>query len=560
VAAAAAAAPRQAAVVRSVIIIIMAAAGTPHAMRTPRRARRRGGGRRCARRRCAPRRCCARRTGRGAYKRRPFIHVVVVARAAAPRPVVAPLIPRSTYIMSVLRARFVMYALTTGFTYINYVTWYGLITNGWIAFAARALDYNAAEIAMLMGSFAIGYVPVQIPGALISRVVGEHLMISANLAVQAAGCFAIPTVARWGAVPLSVCLGVMGLFQGCRVFANEAIDARWMPDGLERIWVSQMRSWIGQVCIAANMWLVPRLAGTRGWKAVPRLYGVLSAVMLVLWHGLAADRPSQWRGAGIVKLLPDERDLLAHIGTEKPAAAAAEPAAAAPTAVPDAERPALTISQLLSIPRVRGIFSVYVLEAICARPFGPFDPIYFMDRYGLTAVETGVRLAALNIVTTCSGLLVSSVESVLIRLRWKTLDIRRRCQTAAYVLEAAMLLLYAHMPTASGAIAVRVAMTVPGGLQGMGLHLCVREMGREDAGVFGAITNSTSRADGFLTPLLVTAIRARFGGSWLPCFYWAAVIQILSSVVYFRCASVRSARQLLAERDAHYDQARHSIM
>ena len=41
-------------------------------------------------------------------------------------------------------------------------------------------------------------------------------------------------------------------------------------------------------------------------------------------------------------------------------------------------------------------------------------------------------------------------------------------------------------------------------------------MGREDAGCFGAITNSVSRADGFFTPLLVTAIRARFGGSWRP--------------------------------------------
>ena len=35
-----------------------------------------------------------------------------------------------------------------------------------------------------------------------------------------------------------------------------------------------------------------------------------------------------------------------------------------------------------------------------ARAFGPFDPIYFMDRYGLTAVETGARLALLNAINT----------------------------------------------------------------------------------------------------------------------------------------------------------------
>ena len=56
----------------------------------------------------------------------------------------------------VLRARYIMYFLTTGFTYINYMTWYGLITNGWIAFAAAANSWTAQQQALLMGSFAIG--------------------------------------------------------------------------------------------------------------------------------------------------------------------------------------------------------------------------------------------------------------------------------------------------------------------------------------------------------------------------------------------------------------------
>ena len=82
---------------------------------------------------------------------------------------------------------------------------------------------------------------------------------------------------------------------------------------------------------------------------------------------------------------------------------------------------------------MRGIFSVFALEAICARPFGAFDTVYFMDRYGLSAVETGVRLAILNIVQTCSGLLMSSIESLMLTLQWKAIDIRKRCQTAAYL-------------------------------------------------------------------------------------------------------------------------------
>ena len=85
-----------------------------------------------------------------------------------------------------------------------------------------------------------------------------------------------------------------------------------------------------------------------------------------------------------------------------------------------------------------------------ARAFGPFDPIYFMDRYGLTAVETGARLALLNAINTfrhapklstlwilrsmtpfvapaggCSGLVMGSIETALISLNWRPIDIRR---------------------------------------------------------------------------------------------------------------------------------------
>lgn len=147
---------------------------------------------------------------------------------------------------------------------------------------------------------------------------------------------------------------------------------------------------------------------------------------------------------------------------------------------------------------------------------------------------------------------MSSLETALIKLNWSEIDIRRRCQTTAFVMEALLLLLYAHMKTATGAVAVRLLMILPGGLAGMGLSLSVREMGREDAGIFGAITNSVSRADGFLTPILVTAIRGRAGGSWMPTFYWAALVQFMSLILYRRSVSIRSCRQLLAKRDENY--------
>eukprot|EP01050_Picozoa_sp_SAG11_P027040 SAG11_NODE_6697_length_1264_cov_2.075536_1_plen_127_part_10 len=74
-----------------------------------------------------------------------------------------------------------------------------------------------------------------------------------------------------------------------------------------------------------EVWLVPKLATVRGWRSVPYLYGTLSAVMFVLWHSFAADRPLAWRDR-LVTMQPDERALLDGIG--KPEAAPQQAAAA----------------------------------------------------------------------------------------------------------------------------------------------------------------------------------------------------------------------------------------
>ena len=90
-------------------------------------------------------------------------------------------------------------------------------------------------MAALLGSFALGYVPVQIPASLIARKVGEKLVILINLVANGTLCLMAPMLARRGGPSaLYVCLALMGIFQGCRVPCNAAMDARWLPDGPER--------------------------------------------------------------------------------------------------------------------------------------------------------------------------------------------------------------------------------------------------------------------------------------------------------------------------------------
>ena len=128
-----------------------------------------------------------------------------------------------------------MYGIQFAYMSTNYLSWYGIINDGLIPIVAKSSGWSEASMAALLGSFALGYVPVQIPASLIARKVGEKLVILINLVANGTLCLAAPTLARRGGpAALYVCLALMGIFQGCRVPCNAAMDARWLPDGPER--------------------------------------------------------------------------------------------------------------------------------------------------------------------------------------------------------------------------------------------------------------------------------------------------------------------------------------
>ena len=67
------------------------------------------------------------------------------------------------------------------------------------------------------------------------------------------------------------------------------------------------------------------------------------------------------------------------------------------------------------------------------------------------------------------------------------------------------------------------------------------------AGVFSAVTNCINRTDGFLGPIIATAIR-NLMGSWIPVYHVAAVGLLLKLVLYRRFVSIKPARVLFAEQ------------
>eukprot|EP01052_Picozoa_sp_SAG31_P008880 SAG31_NODE_455_length_15433_cov_4.248728_15_plen_496_part_00 len=176
-------------------------------------------------------------------------------------------------------------------------------------------------MAFLLGSFSLGYVPLQIPYSLLARRTGQKLLCTINLLAQAAGCALLPAAAGRGPGCLSAVLAVLGVFQGSRVPCVQVLQRRWVPDGLERVRFQQVTMWAGQAATLCHFSAIPLLAQWFGWRVLPRWYALQSLTMAALWHAFAADSPAEWQGP--VPMTAEEFQLLHQIGRDGEVAAPA---------------------------------------------------------------------------------------------------------------------------------------------------------------------------------------------------------------------------------------------
>ena len=85
--------------------------------------------------------------------------------------------------------------------------------------------------------------------------------------------------------------------------------------------------------------------------------------------------------------------------------------------------------------------------------------------------------------------------------------------------------------------------------QGSGYNPNYREVGGEDTAVVAAVGNTAANVTGMLVPFLGVALRKMSGGSWLPLFGYAALLNLATAAFFATSASVTPARTLLRKKD-----------
>ena len=252
-----------------------------------------------------------------------------------------------------LQARHVMYTLLFGFQQSNMFVWRGLTAQVMSFILQEFTAWRPAQVAFLLGSFSLGYVPLQIPYSLLARRTGPKILCTVNLLAQAAGCWLVPAAAAAGPACLSCVYAALGVFQGSRVPCHQVLTRRWVPDGIERVRFQQFTSWGTQAVTLLHLSLIPILAKRIGWRVLPRWYAVQSLLMAGLWHAFAADSPAEWRGP--VPISGTELQLLASIGGTPTTSTSPEEVAVEVAGEPLAAPPAIFLAMTQQLASVGGL-------------------------------------------------------------------------------------------------------------------------------------------------------------------------------------------------------------
>ena len=178
-----------------------------------------------------------------------------------------------------------------------------------------------------------------------------------------------------------------------------------------------------------------------------------------------------------------------------------------------------------------------------------------MENLGCSALQVAGYLFWKTPLYTTVDFAGGAVESLLVAQGVPLVVIRRASTAIASILQSLCAILFG-LTSSPGLAALYYNMVV--GLYGIhhsGFSSNLIEVGGEDTAIMNAIANNLANIPGFLAPIAGAMLRARRTpdgkpGSLMPLFAFSAFFQLLGGLSFGLCASVRPAREILAERDS----------
>lgn len=469
-------------------------------------------------------------------------------------------------ITSVMPERYVMVLLCALCTCINYADRVNMSVA--IISMSEAYSLSLRQQSVVMSSFFIGYIPMQLGGALLCRRLGGKTVLAQGALLWSVFTIATPFTADLGMTPLLCCRVLMGLAEGVAFPGVFHFLSSWIPP-CERGRSIALFLTGAHVGTMLALIVSPAIIRTIGWRFVFYIFGSVGFFWVIAWQLLAYDRDDTMRrrssdpsiqrphqshqaDEAVVPLsqqqdqgaLSEDAELDAADAEQTVSVAliANPSAAAATTSAPSAPggsrwavftvgelrliRNVLTDRRTLSVCMAQGIFALIHYVILSWLPTY-FKHVYKTDIGSLSF--TFAPYAAMAVSANLGGW----VADVLIEKGWPVTRVRKALTSVASVGAAVSLVVFSRMQSVwSSLVAVSFSMAFmsinSGGFEAAYLDVASPQC----TGLFKAVSNTVGSFAGLIAVPLSTLVLEWVGGSWRIMFATLAFWHILLAIVF----------------------------
>ena len=423
---------------------------------------------------------------------------------------------------------------------------------------ASEFNYSDVDTGLVLSSFFIGYMILQIPAGTLSAWYGGRRIFTLGILLPSILTAATPYFAGsvTGLVGMRV---VTGLTEGVTYPALHALIAQWVPASERSLLVGVM--WSGAFMGSAATLPIAGALCEVGWRwafYAFALFGV--AVSLAFWV-LTADSPESHTGID-----PQEREfILAHRVEHDSGTAGAGAAGAAAGAGGGEEREALLVVKegqvcppaapsSAAVPFLRLLLCPPVLGCVAAH-FGhnwafylllTWLPKYMKTQLGLD-LEASTALAVLPYLACFAGAnLGGALGDYLIERKWRVVHVRKAAFVVGELLPAAALIGAGFCRDAGTAISLLTLSVGVSGLSQTGYACTPLDVAPHLGSVIMGMQNTMATVAGIVAPLVAGEIVEGHGDAqhWQKVFFLSGAVALFGVVVYVALADDQLAPSL----------------
>eukprot|EP00178_Gracilaria_changii_P014999 TRINITY_DN420_c0_g1_i1.p1 TRINITY_DN420_c0_g1~~TRINITY_DN420_c0_g1_i1.p1 ORF type:complete len:442 (-),score=52.74 TRINITY_DN420_c0_g1_i1:1551-2876(-) len=423
--------------------------------------------------------------------------------------------------------RFVMVLLCAVCCCINYADRVNMSVA--IINIAEQYSFNLHEQSLIMSYFYLGYLPMNLGGALLCRRFGAKNVLTCGATLWSFFTVVTPIAAQMGFKILVACRFFMGLSEGVAYPSVYHFLSTWISPTERARGVALLLSGT-HVGTTLALILSPIIIREASWQAIFYSFGVLGMVWVAVWQMVAYDRYEKLQTSA-----PSEDDSSSSSSSNL---YAKQP--------PDSSSStSQEVRLILAILRNRRTLAVCVTQAM----FGlvhfvilSWLPSYFKNVYDIQTTSLSFTFVPYFSMAV-SGNIGGYLADALLQGGMSLTRVRKVVTFVANLGAATMLLAFASAKTVGVALAYISLSLAFMSLNSGGFASCYMDMAAPSVvGIFKATSNTLASFAGFLAIPLSTKVMDMLGGSWRAMFASLSLCYLCMNFVF--CAFVESDRIL----------------